>query len=57
MPNFLASRRFGWQGTVVADAPTTATDPGQLGQIAFDAGYVYVCVADNTWRRAALTSW
>jgi len=30
------------------------TDACQAGQIRWDANYVYVCVAANTWRRAAL---
>lgn len=38
-------------------APASASSPGSPGQIAWDAGYVYVCVATNTWKRASLTSW
>lgn len=38
-------------------APATATSPGNPGQIAATADYVYVCVATNTWRRAGLSSW
>jgi hypothetical protein len=37
--------------------PSTATSTGTAGDIRYDAGYVYVCVATNTWKRAALTSW
>ena len=38
-------------------APTTATDPGTAGDIRYDADYVYVCVATNTWKRSAITTW
>lgn len=30
---------------------------GTAGEVCCDANYVYVCVAANTWRRAALSSW
>jgi hypothetical protein len=37
--------------------PLAATSPGETGRICWDDQYVYVCVAANTWKRAALTSW
>lgn len=40
-----------------AKTPTSATSSGTAGQIAWDANYVYVCVATNTWKRVAITSW
>jgi hypothetical protein len=33
--------------------PTTSTSPGVAGQMAFDTNYLYRCVATNTWRRWA----
>ncbi len=33
----------------------TSTSPGTAGQISWDANYVYVCTATNTWKRVALT--
>lgn len=41
-------------GTVRAQsaAPVSSTSPGTAGMIAYDANYIYVCVATNTWRRA-----
>lgn len=41
-----------WQGV-----PATATSPGQKGDNAFDSNYFYVCVATNTWKRVALSTW
>jgi hypothetical protein len=38
-------------------APATATSTGALGEIRYTAGFIYVCIATNTWRRTALTSW
>jgi hypothetical protein len=38
-------------------APATATSTGTAGQIAYASGYFYVCVATNTWKRIALSSW
>ena len=38
-------------------APASATATGVLGEIRYDANYMYVCVATNTWKRSALTTW
>ena len=43
--------------SVFTTAPASATSSGEPGQMAFDAGYLYICVALNTWRRVALSSW
>lgn len=37
--------------------PATATSAGRKGDNAFDANYFYVCVATNTWKRVALSTW
>jgi uncharacterized protein (TIGR03437 family) len=37
--------------------PAGSLSPCTAGQIAFDASYFYTCVAPNTWRRAATSSW
>ena len=31
--------------------PSTKTSAGSKGQITYDENYVYLCVADNTWKR------
>lgn len=39
-------------------APTTASDAGIAGQMAYDAdGYFYLCIATNTWVRLAGATW
>ena len=38
-------------------SPVTATSPGITGEITWDGGWMYVCVATNTWVRAGLYTW
>jgi hypothetical protein len=38
-------------------APLSASSPGIAGQIAYGNGFIYVCVATNTWQRAPLATW
>ncbi len=42
---------------VLGNAPSTASSTGSAGDIRYDSGYVYICVATDTWKRAALTTW
>lgn len=37
--------------------PASSSAPGSPGEICWDGGYIYVCVAPNSWARAALSSW
>lgn len=37
--------------------PVNASDAGTAGDIKWDANYVYICTAANTWKRAALATW
>ena len=39
------------------NAPAAASSNGFRGEIRYDSNYIYVCVADNTWKREALSSW
>ena len=40
-----------------AKTPASASAAGNAGEICWDASYIYVCTATNTWCRAALTTW
>ena len=40
-----------------ASAPSSATDTGTPGDIRYDSNYVYICISNNTWKRAALATW
>jgi len=42
----------GYQGqSFQTNVPTSSSSVGSIGQIAYDANYVYICVATNTWKR------
>lgn len=37
--------------------PSSASDLGAQGEIRWDADYIYVCVATDTWKRVAIGTW
>lgn len=37
--------------------PASATATGTAGEVAWDANYIYVCTAANTWKRVAISTW
>jgi len=37
--------------------PASSSAACTTGQLAWDTGFVYVCVGTNTWKRSALTTW
>lgn len=40
-----------------SNTPGSVGAAGSQGDISWDSGYVYVCIADNTWRRASIGAW
>jgi len=40
-----------------AKTPASAAATGNAGDICWDTGYIYVCTATNTWKRAAIATW
>lgn len=40
-----------------ARTPASASATGAVGEICWDANYIYVCTATNTWKRAAISTW
>jgi len=42
--------------SITTTVPGSSTDTGTKGQIAYDASYVYICVATDTWIRSAIDS-
>jgi hypothetical protein len=42
---------------VTNSIPTGAGSNGTPGWIRYDSNYVYVCIDNNTWKRAALSTW
>jgi len=55
----IESARINNRGNFVLsrNPPSSAADAGDPGEVAVDASYIYVCVAANNWKRAALSSW
>jgi hypothetical protein len=43
--------------TLSTATPASATATGTTGTIVWDADYIYICTATNTWKRAAITTW
>jgi len=41
----------------IVDAPASATAAGQPGQVAYDADYIYICTAEDVWKRASIATW
>lgn len=37
--------------------PSSASDTGVKGQIAWDGSYIYICSATDTWLRAPIATW
>jgi hypothetical protein len=42
---------------VASDAPASPTSIGTTGTITWDSDYMYVCIADDVWKRTALSTW
>ena len=42
---------------VGSNPPATATSAGIAGTITYDADWIYVAVANNSWKRASLSTW
>jgi hypothetical protein len=40
-----------------AKTPANASDTGNAGEICWDASYLYVCTATNTWKRVGIATW
>jgi hypothetical protein len=37
--------------------PASAGAAGHKGEIRWDDGFIYVCIADDTWEKVAIASW
>lgn len=47
----------GYVNISASKTPASATAAGTMGDICWDASYVYVCTAANTWKRTAIATW
>lgn len=44
-------------GIATEKTPASASATGTKGDICWDANYLYVCTATNTWKRVAIATW
>jgi hypothetical protein len=44
-------------GSPIPATPTSAKAACSAGSMTYDASYIYLCTADNVWKRAAITAW
>lgn len=42
---------------ITNQTPASASATGTAGTIAYDASYIYICTATDTWKRVAISSW
>jgi lysophospholipase L1-like esterase len=56
---FTASGRTTASGGLVVptSTPASASATGTTGTITWDASYIYICTATNTWKRVAIATW
>lgn len=57
-PTFVTNTSSG-NTIIIANSktPTSSSDTGMQGQICWDSGFIYVCIATNTWKRIAILTW
>ena len=53
----VAAPSSGYGLNIPTGTPASAAASGTAGDVAWDASYIYVCTAANTWKRAALSTW
>lgn len=42
---------------IKVEVPASASATGKVGEFALDTDYLYICVATDTWKRVALSTW
>ena len=43
--------------TLSNSVPANSSSNGIAGTIRYDSSYVYICTANNTWKRAQISTW
>lgn len=58
---FTSNGNFGIAGNTInvpsSRTPASAGAAGAAGDICWDSSYIYVCVATDTWKRTAISTW
>ena len=44
-------------GVLFSSPPATSNSNGNIGDLAYDNKYFYICVENNKWIRTALSEW
>ena len=52
-----ANVTLGVRPVLPTHTPASATATGTAGEVAWDANYIYICTATNTWKRVAVSTW
>lgn len=55
--NIYAATSITGPHNMTGTAPASASATGTAGDVRYDADYIYVCTAANTWKRAAIATW
>jgi len=42
---------------LVNKTPPSVSAAGEAGEICYDSSYIYICVADSSWKRVAIGTW
>jgi hypothetical protein len=50
-------RLLGSNVIIPGSTPASASAAGVAGTVTWDASFVYVCIATNTWKRSAISTW
>ena len=53
----LGSVRIYGDFQVTTKTPASAAATGTVGTITYDNDYIYVCIATDTWKRVAISTW
>lgn len=57
IPTEFTKSAAGFLQILTANVPASATATGLKGEISWDANYIYVCTATDTWKRVAIATW
>ena len=52
-----ANVTLGSRPVLPTHTPASASATGTAGEVAWDADYIYVCTATDTWKRVAISTW
>ena len=47
-----------WANLIISNTvPANSSSNGIPGTIRYDSNYVYICIANNTWKRTTISTW